>query len=224
MNKVFQFLWFNFLKKLTPVIGSKNLCAKQKYRLLWQYRLSCLFPGKKTVIVGDSNAAVFDNYEVMKKFSRVVLSFGVGGTTANTWIDFFCYDKIGKKLYSGIKNKTVIWNIGGNYVLQNKMDDAQSGLELIQTMFPDSWSVNIPPIRTHFLDLLDNSISANRTKEQWDKDVKKVNAIIKKLWGVKCLDVYTFFFGYDKKYIFKDGIHYSKMVVDKFLYNIVRSI
>lgn len=153
----------------------------------WLLRLAFIFNSitKKPILllIGDSNAYAF-NYRGVKYSNRLFVGLGVPGARADHWIDFL-NSKEGYLLKSiFLSNKhLVVWNIGGNHLLQSKMENMVSSLLTLFSFSFGSWSITLPPIHTGFL--------STAFSEKYLKDgISEINAIIRVLWKDKVIDIH----------------------------------
>lgn len=210
MNIIFQFVWYNILKRFFPRKRAEPnkvvTLDEYGYRMYWQLKIASIF-GLSFVTFGDSNDEELQDYESMKRLPKVSANIGVGGTTADDWGQFFLNGFWGKRIYEMIKNKTVLANVGGNNVLQDRMSGLDH-IEILSKMFKDIYWVNIPKV---WHTLFPRDIV---------KDLKIANSMIKKVAGNKLIDIESvtdsgtnnqpFFF------VLKDMVHFS----DEFDYKV----
>ncbi len=210
MNIIFQFVWYNILKRFFPRKRAEPnkvvTLDEYGYRMYWQLKIASIF-GLSFVTFGDSNDEELQDYESMKRLPKVSANIGVGGTTADDWGQFFLNGFWGKRIYEMIKNKTVLANVGGNNVLQDRMSGLDH-IEILSKMFKDIYWINIPKV---WHTLFPRDIV---------KDLKIANSMIKKVAGNKLIDIESvtdsgtnnqpFFF------VLKDMVHFS----DEFDYKV----
>lgn len=215
-NTLFQFLYYNIIKFV-----QKDGVGLTAYARLFKIQiiLAQILGGFEAVVIGDSNIELLANYNTMKKFKKVTLNLGVGGSYCQSWLDFFNNDKVGKWVFKQIKTKKIIWNIGGNHILLNIMDIAEMGLKRIDDMFPHSYNCTVPPIKTEILNMLDDYLPEyrNRSKKMWGKDLRILNKYITTIWKDKVINLYDLFIVNKDIPIFKDAVHYSNYIIDNVL-------
>lgn len=212
MNTIFQFIWFYFVK---PAIKRKegdgtSLIHYHKC-LITQIKLAKRF-GIKYLIVGDSNGENLATYSNMKQLGKglnaVIANIAIGGTRADTWYDYFYSDE-GKELLSILPEDTfIIFNIGGNHILQDKMDLLPSAFKSLKAIVKrKSCNCLVPPIHTKFIQVLNSEIS--------NETIKLCNKMIKSVWPKMFIDVYTPFVTKDGDPLFflhDDIVHFSDNV------------
>jgi hypothetical protein len=211
-NKIFQWLWYKIVRPCVKCDDTKTGFFRSAKRYKSAYRLSKLFGGWDAVLMGDSNEAVDDTYENMKKYKSLVMCIGAGGTTAGDIIAFLCSPS-GSWLFDAMKKTEVFFNTGGNYCLQNKMDIAKLELKELHQMFPASWNQTTPPVRAWLLDMLDNTMESNKSEVQWQQAFSILNDYISEIWQPFIIDMHRIL--KDPKtsdaYLLalKDAVHYS---------------
>jgi len=149
MNKVFQFVWFMFFEKRIKENLTTDLFDGRMVSMNAKLKLTKWFGGAKVAMFGDSNKEAMDDYGTMKLFPEVTVNLGIGGTRTEQWVEFF--KTIGKDIYEQIKDKKIVINVGGNNVLQGKMDVLESSYKELVSMFPNAFHVNIPSIHGELL-------------------------------------------------------------------------
>lgn len=224
-NTIFQWLFYKIVRPLIKDgVGGK--IEKQLPRMIAQIRLARLFGGARRVMIGDSNSAVFCNYEAMSDFNNLTLAFGVGGTTAHDWIEFFSTQS-GKSILHYIRQCDIIWNIGGNYVLLGQMAHMPSGLAILRELFHNSWNCTCPPVRAGILEAISAAVGQIKTAESWQNDFDRVNKEIRHQWTPQCIDLYSVFNDptQNEAYFFSlnDMVHYSRYAV-KIIKSIVEAV
>jgi hypothetical protein len=149
------------------------------------YRTAKLFGTPKKLFIGDSNCEALDNFTDSRKFKDLTVVFGYGGTTPDDYVNFL-RSREGENFYAtlSIDKPLVVWNIGGNSVLQNKMDTCKKNLEILKSYFPKSWIFNLPPIHASVLEFLNPDPNRNIYE-----DLGTVNNWISEIWGDKVLDI-----------------------------------
>lgn len=214
-NKIFQWLFYRVVRPLCKTEGA-NKIEVQYSRMIAQIRLARLFGGARRVMIGDSNSAVFCNYEAMCQFKAVTLALGVGGTTAHDWILFFNTTK-GRVIFDYISEREIVWNIGGNYVNWGIIEQADAGLTALRMLTPSSWNCTCPPVRAGILEAISTATGKNKTADSWQKDFLYVNGIISRTWSPQCIDLFNVFNDptQNEAYFFalRDMEHFSKYAV-----------
>lgn len=69
-NKIYNFIWYKIFKPLISVCEGEGPLRDYK-RIKFQLALARLFPGEVSIILGDSEVAMFDNYKTMSKFTVI---------------------------------------------------------------------------------------------------------------------------------------------------------
>ena len=211
MNTLFQFIWFSIVK---PFIKRKqgegvDLVDYHK-RIITQVKLATFF-GVRYIIIGDSNGENLATYKNMTQFGKglnaVIANIAIGGTRADSWVDYFS-TKEGREVLETLPvDVFVIFNIGGNHVLQKKMDLLPAAFkDLKHIVERESCNCLVPPV--HYSVLKDINPDAK-------KDVTKCNTYIKKVWSDRYIDVHTPFKTKDDEplfFIHQDVVHFSDNV------------
>lgn len=211
-NFIFQSIWKiqkGFYKRNK---GNTLLLSDYSERMIAQVNLANKFNYKKLIVIGDSNGENLSTYSNMLQLGNGLNSIGVniaiGGTRADSWAHFFNHEIDGMLLYNDIKFfDYIIFNIGGNHILQDKMDILYESLNKLKEMFPNSYNCLVPPI--HY-----NIISTLSSKDEFDLrfKVSKANRMIKEIWQNRVIDTYSVFT--DEKenpYLLthEDAVHFS---------------
>ena len=200
--------------------GDSTKLENHSNKMLKQIEAAMLFGNIDLFIIGDSNAANLNKLKPMLQLSQYgsVVNIGIGGTTSTDWNEFFKTAN-GRTIFNIIKanNSKVVFNIGGNHVLQHSESDAPFGLQDLKNLFPESYNCLIPPIRYSLI-----SGILNRSPIELKQGIQKVNMIINNLWTNRVIDTYSPFVNYADKdnqesYLFvqKDGIHFSDEISKK---------
>lgn len=105
---------------------------------------------------------------------------------------------------------SIIWNIGGNHILQNAMESLEKNLEKLKEIFPNSWNCLIPPIHMTAISML-NGLSVSEIKGRVDH----ANSLISKIWNIKTIDTYSPFLnpsanGEPYWFVLEDLVHFSE--------------
>ncbi len=205
-NTIFQFIYYRLVKWVIPRKG-KNKIEKQYYRYVVQFKLARLFSSIITVFIGDSNAAGFGVFKIMKLWKTVTVNFGVGGTTAIDWINFFKTMK-GQKILTLIIGHRIVLNIGGNHIILNQMETAAYGLHLLHDLFPDSYNCTVPPINTVFLANISKLLQADNpiSEDEYNNRTLIINSVIKLEWKDHSIDCHSAFL--NLPFVLKDMVHY----------------
>lgn len=222
-------IWFyeniwRILKGLIPR-GKSDLISHSK-RMLWQMRLASLFGGAKFIVIGDSNAENLNTYPKRMRFAKefgICVNIGIGGTRADSWVEFFTATTEGNQIYRMFlamweKDRTikVLFNIGGNNILQSKMDVVEGSLKKLYQLFPMSYNCLIPPIH---LSLLEQIGCGVYTRRGLIDGVDRVNNLIKTYWGKNTIDTYTPFMDKDTReaflFVLQDAVHFSDLCDEK---------
>lgn len=217
-NKIFQFLWFKVIEKMIPTEPG-YLIPRVRHRLIWKMKIAKLFGPIHGILIGDSNSAIFDTYDCMRRFESLTVSFGVSGTTADDWIDFFRV-QIGRKFYRSLKNSgaEIIWDIGGNYSLRGQMSAAHLGLTTLHSMFANSWNCLIPPVHYNMLSESTGTNGTNRSSGDWKADFIILRSYITEIWSPFVIDLYNPFLdpatGEASLPFLKDMVHFSRIAVN----------
>lgn len=178
-NFLFQLYWHSFGKK-----SWTNPLDKWR-RNITAYNKAQYFGQIKKLFIGDSNCEALDNFKDSKGFNALTVVFGFGGTTPDDYVSFL-RSKDGETFYTQtqIDKPVIVWNIGGNSILQKKMDTCLNNLRIIKQYFPDSYIVNIPPVHAWILE----EVGFDK-KENLINNIQKVNGFLNQLWGDKVIDL-----------------------------------
>lgn len=205
-NAIFQFIWLLIRGFLPRKTGSGLRVADYSGRLFLQLHLARLFGGPDLVLIGDSNSEAFSNERDMKRFRCLAVGLGIGGTSADQWVEWFESSE-GQRMIRLFGRAKIIWNIGGNHVLQDKMDVAEISLKRLRIMFPDSWNIVIPPIHHSLLKL------GGADPETTRAGVDLINRYIRSIWEGKTIDLYKEFTGPNGEAfpgLLADPVHYGR--------------
>lgn len=216
-NYIFQIISLLVNIFIPRKTGSGVSLVDYSKRMIVKMRLSKIFSGKKMLIIGDSNAENMSSFQDLNRFGKylqsIVINIGVGGTKADDWLDFLENTNEGKKIYEIAKDfDIVLFNLGGNNVLQNKMSILEKSLIGLKDMFPNSFNCTIPPLHYDLLEPQEEKQKKNIQKNI-QKNVLLANKIIKDIWKEKTLDLYNLFVDSEgKPYIFtlEDAVHFSQ--------------
>lgn len=215
---IYQAIWFGILSQFYRKRVTTNILLDNSKRFAAQLKLAKFigefFQVPIIILIGDSNSEVFANFKSAMKFNAIAVTMGVGGTRPDTWSDYFAsgldesrevYQLLHSMENDGVK---VIWNIGGNSVLQRSMENAYISLARLHTWFPKSWNITIPPIHYSILNHVYDDISLI------ESDVRTINSYILDLWKSHGIDLgsflqnpYTGEAWYGK---LSDPVHYGK--------------
>ena len=210
-NRKFQSAWNNFLKGFYKRKSNKNGAGLLMYvkRMHKQIDLAKDYGKIQLAILGDSNAENLASYQYMKKFDPIGVSINlaISGTRADQWLDFFLKTKDGERIYKEISKAKILWNIGGNNILQNKMEILKPSLLGLKKLFPFSYNCLVPPIWSRFMQF-------NQTQIELNHKVNLCNKYIKEIWQTRAIDTYTPFLNPNTNEPFilvhKDLVHFSK--------------
>lgn len=217
LNKLFQLYWFSILKGNIKRKEEKNtgiLLDNYSDRMESMIKNSSFFGGADLVIFGDSNAEEMSDYESLKRFPKLTLNLGIGGTRADHWAQFFTESEVGKKIYEKIKNKKIVINIGGNNVLQGRMDVLNNSIDTLHKLFPKAYCINIPSIYAKLISQLQG-----RDESFIVEDLIKANKKISEVAGPRLIDIKPFTGNSEGEpffFVLKDAVHFS----DEFDYKI----
>lgn len=212
MNKLYQFIWYKILVHLVPKSKDRHIfMTSYKWRFLFQYILSVLMGGANAVLLGDSNQEVLSKYKIMKRFKKLTINMGKGGSVAIDVYFFFVKTKIGRFVYNKIKDKKISINTMGNYCLQDRMDEAETGLKLLYEIFPNAYYTTIPPIRANWLDFIDGEL---HTQSYYEISVDRLNQLLYCYANGKVIDLYKLFNNMNLPddflfLVFQDAVHYT---------------
>jgi hypothetical protein len=211
-NRIFQFLWYRIVRHF---VRTGDGLEGQHRRFIAMMKLAKMLGGADGVLLGDSEIGQFDSYAVMKKFSRLVMNWGQGGTVAGEWVKYF--NGKGKLLYQDIRNLKKVVSIGGNYSLRSMMFKALGEMRLFHDMLSGSYILIVPPVYITALALL------SKTVEQWNIEMHEIRKYQHDLWGRFAIDTYTPFLsksGDPLPGVLEDMVHFSKrcvMIIEKYL-------
>lgn len=185
--RIVQFIWYSILNKIikpgkpdpeNPVLGElKKMYYQVKFYAIFFFKI---------VWLGDSNTQGGSKYSIMIRFKLLTINLGRGGAYCHHWLIALA-TKIGQKLYKLIKNKVVILNLGGNYMIKNEMGIAREGLKEMREKFPVSYMVNVPPIHANILAEIFKRIPdfPYKTAKEINEQVYILNKYIQEFWGNK---------------------------------------
>lgn len=217
-NRIFQFLWYKIISKLCKPKDDLNGFYRFHSSIKAQILLAKLFGRIHGVLLGDSEHGQFNNYETMKKFSKLTLNLAVGGTTPWDMYDYFTGS--GKDVYQKIKDirtKKFI-STGGNCSLRNRMDEIPAYLEKVKTLFPESFIMLIPPVYTGILEKIYNMAGIEKDREQIIREIDLIRRYQKSIWEPQIIDIYSPFLdtrtGDPLFGVLRDPVHISYIVVD----------
>jgi len=193
MNKIanflYQFLWFFIVspfykKKLVKDILTANR-KRFKVQIMIAVFISSLFNIPFQVLIGDSNSEIFANFRTAIKFNKITVTLGIGGTTPDGWLKFLTELESAWILKTlQVVVKYLFWNIGGNSVLQGKMETAEGSLKGLQKLFQNSFNFLAPPVHASILKTLGTGID-------YKKEVERLNSMIQKFWKVLAIDIFS---------------------------------
>lgn len=180
-NLLFQSYWHGFGKKG----WGTDLNPFNKWRRnITAYSKAKYFGTLKKLFIGDSNCEALDNFKDSKNFNALTVVFGFGGTTPDDYVNFL-RSKDGENFYTqlSIDKPIIVWNIGGNSVLQKRMNTCQENLRIIKNYFPDSYIINIPPIHVGVFEALNIQTNGDLLT-----NIGTVNGYLNSIWGPKVID------------------------------------
>ncbi len=204
-NKIFQWLWYNIFRHIVKA-GTTGGPERRHKQFVFMLKMAKLFGGARSVLVGDSEITTFDNYKAMSEFNTIVLNFGVPGTVADEWADYFM--GIGWVVYNLIKNIRQGVSTGGNYSLRSLMNNAEPGMIRLHALLPLSWILLIPPVYLGALAII------KKTREQWKDEMATLRGLQLSIWNPRKIDTYTPFLnpetGEALPMVLADMVHFSK--------------
>jgi len=216
-NYLYQAYWHGWKKR-----QFRNVILKWD-RNIASYDTASKFGTVQAVYIGDSNAEFTDNFEDSSEYERLSVVFGFAGTTPDDYVNFL-RSKEGISFQDRLvkDNPVMVFSIGGNSVLQRKMDTCRQNLQIIHTFFPKSYVVNIPPIHAGVL----GAVSDQRP-ETLHANIRQVNQWLSEIWGSRCIDLASVllnpFTGEAVYGTLQDPVHYGR-AVRKEIIKIVNSI
>lgn len=212
-NKFFQMLWYS-IRGVYPYKTGDGLtldCYSQ--RMEKSLSFADWFGEVKCAVLGDSNGATLDKSEKMtllwKDQDGIAVNLAIGGTRADQWADFLSLSPVGTDIARKLKGSKIVFNIGGNNVLQNRLTLLKSSLQKLKDIFPDSYNCLIPPIHAQLAGVL-----LGRTADEIRIDIDKANSIIREIFQDKAIDTFTPFLNPDGSgepyfIVLKDAVHFS---------------
>lgn len=222
INRLFQYYWYTLVKPFIPrKNGDGTLIEHYSARMKSKMSQSQTFGKPKYAVFGDSNGEKLDKRDSMIQLGDglgLILNFAVSGMRGDSWLKFLTETADGKWLYDQLMKLKiiVIWNIGGNHVLQNRMDNLQSSLVALKTLFPDSFNCLIPPIHAGLMETVGGMDAA-----QIRQRVMIANQTISDIWKEKAIDTYSPFLAPDASgepyfFVLQDFVHFSDFADRKF--------
>lgn len=225
-NTIYQLLWFGIYSKLYRAEAKIGTVSMERYlelciprfrkQIQLAKKIAEFFKVPLLSLIGDSNSGVFNSFWCAIKFNAVTITLGIPGTRPDQWVKLFFNDEAKELLeeLQGIdwneKSEAggiMVWNIGGNSVLQKSMGNAKLALQALREMFPFSFNILIPPIHSWLLDKVPNDID-------YDKDIDTINGYIKYEWGIQAINLRPIFtnpYTGDSWYGYlSDPVHYSR--------------
>ena len=188
-NFIFQFLWFFVVSPFHKKKVVENIISANRKRAACQLKLaiiiSKIFNVPIQALIGDSNSEVFSNFWTAVKFNKITVTLGIGGTTPDDWLKFLTELESAWILKTlQVVVKYLFWNIGGNSVLQGKMETAEGSLKGLQKLFQNSFNFLAPPVHASILKTLGTGID-------YKKEVERLNSMIQKFWKVLAIDIFS---------------------------------
>lgn len=99
-NRIFQFIWFYIFKGLFPrKKGVGTTLSDYADRMTDQIQLANAFGKIDFIILGDSNGenlATYSNMVQLGKSLGLGINIAIGGTRADSWVDFLLYSEKGQ--------------------------------------------------------------------------------------------------------------------------------
>lgn len=222
---MYYWLWYKIISKIARK-GRKNAGLIEEYEnhFLKKLKMANTFGGIDAVWIGDSNVERGDKYFLMKRFGKYrVVNLGKGGSKASDWVRFFLASPVGREIYKMIKDKTVIFGLSGNDILQRTMKELPANIRSLHGMFLRSFCANVPRINSEALAEMAKHIPIweQWTAADYNKAVKEHNDIIKQEYGVLTINVYSLFLNKDSQkaywFVLQDMVHYSKVAIRVFV-------
>lgn len=192
INAVFQHTWSvvgRFYKTDKLSLESNVTKIKGQIRLAKIFQFIFRVP-IMLIVIGDSNGENLAKPKYMKSFGYLGLALNIakGGTRADTWqILFQTYPDLLKLIQDTFP--IVLFNIGGNHVLQGRMDLMEPALIYLKENFPKSFNMEIPPIYSDLISGLNGNLSA----KEIENNVKLTNNVINDLWSLRAINLYDLF-------------------------------
>jgi hypothetical protein len=217
INIIYQLLWFSIFSIFNPspkkTLSLDDFLVRSIERFVFQIKLarflSNAFKVKILLLIGDSNSGVFNSYSSAIRFNAITITLGVPGTQSLQWNKLLELDEARelKSLLDWIDKEHIFcWNIGGNFVLQGLMSEAEESLLKLWKLFPHSFNILIPPIHTSLLESVPNDID-------YEYDVEIINSYITRFWGIRAINLRLLFLNpwtNDSWYGYlSDPVHYS---------------
>lgn len=215
INFWFQTLWSMVKGFYKRKYGSGLELVDYSTRMIKQIELAQSMGQIKFVILGDSNAENIANRSDMIQLGRDLglgVNIGIGGMRADHWSSFFKTEEGRQVLFLLRAHKpVVIINVGGNNILQKKMELLDGSLAFISEVFapqffPRVFACLIPPIHTELIAPLFGT-----TQDELKAEIKKANDLIKKNF-LRIIDTYTPYVdasGDPYFYVQGDAVHFS---------------
>lgn len=186
-------------------------------RMLSQLDWARFFGGPDMVILGDSNGENLAKAKSMRKFGKLGVScnLAIGGMRADDWSGFLVNGQNGSIVRKKIDDSgaKVVFNVGGNNILQRKMDVVEESLKQLKKIFPESYNCLVPPIHVHGLE------SAGLDAQVLMANVDRLNGMIRDIWQEKTIDFYSPFInretGEAYLIVLQDAVHFSPPADEK---------
>jgi hypothetical protein len=205
-NKVHQFTWKirkRFIKKTHDRFSSLE---QEAYYMQHKINFARNFGGAKVVFVGDSNGENI-SYDDLSLLNPISINISKGGTRCDTWVKFFKSAE-GILIRDQIKKETVIFNISGNHILQDSMDNFVGSFNELFQMFPDAWYITVPQIHSSLI----AAFGHKKSQSQINEEIRFVNSHIKNKTN-KHIDIFPLTTIDGEEAIFgvhEDFVHFSK--------------
>jgi hypothetical protein len=172
-NELFQLLYFMLRGLVRRTNNQTGGMTDYSGRMILQARLALLFGGPDAVMYGDSNCEVHSAYKFMRRHNKLVLCFGVGGTTSHDWLGYQMTARW-RQIKNLIGPARMIQNVGGNNALQDRMMYSEASFADLQDLngnqialtipviYADAFIQYIPKVR-QYIDELNRHIENNST-------------------------------------------------------------
>lgn len=221
-NRLFQYYWYYGIQPLIPrKNGDGSQLDHYSARKKAKINQVQIFGNPNFTFLGDSNGEKLDSRSAMVQLGDGLglgINLSTAGMRGDFWLEYLTGTLTGKWIYeqlSRMKART-IWNIGGNHVLQNRMDNLESSLKGLKDLFPDSFNCLIPPIHAGLLETV-GGMNAVEIRQR----VTVANQTIKDIWKERTIDTYSPFLSPDPSgepyfYVLQDFVHFSDFADKKF--------
>jgi hypothetical protein len=152
-SKLYYYSWYYLGRFIAPKKEVNGTIEGYADYFIFNLKWASFF-GLDVVFIGDSNVEVAKDTETAEKWKPLIaVNTGKAGSRVDDWTQFFTTEK-GKIFLKLILDnaKVVVSNIGGNNVLQDRMDVLEEGMEEYCKAFfsVPHLGINIPPIHLKF--------------------------------------------------------------------------